>query len=339
MTLIVRFGLAIALATWLALLSMPVFADTVWFKNGDRLSGEITSLEKGKLVVQSSYGGQLTLDWSAVSTLECHHPLIVRSLPDSVDALAKLQAARSGHVVLTDAAMKQEVPLANISQLRNPIQPGADWDWRGNADFGITITRSSSRLQNDHVSLDSKLIHDLWRHDINAAYEREADDASTNVNNYSLGYALDYFIGQYFYWQGRVKYRRDWVEELSRQYAYGTGPGYQFWDDELSAFSLTALLEQFNYLYSDNQEEQFYAAGLRWDFQRYIYGEQLQLYTRGDLERALNKNTLSLDADIGLRYKITKSTALNLSYGHDRVNRARENVYERRLTTGIGLVW
>jgi hypothetical protein len=44
MTLIVRFGLAIALATWLALLSMPVFADTVWFKNGDRLSGEIKSL-------------------------------------------------------------------------------------------------------------------------------------------------------------------------------------------------------------------------------------------------------------------------------------------------------
>lgn len=342
MNMIVRFGPVTALMIWSILMTMPdspAFADTVWFKNGDRLSGEIKSLANGKLVVQSSYGGLLTLDWPAVSTIESDHPLLVRSMSHSADSLAILQAADHGHVVVADQATRHQVPLADISQLLKPMPSGADWEWRGNADFGITLTRSTTHLQNYYLALDSKLMQDPWRHDFNATYEREADDSSTNISNYKLGYALDYFIGQHVFWQGRVKYRRDWVEELARQYAFGTGPGYQFWDDELSSFSLTALLERFNFLYSDNQQEQFYAAGLRWDFQRFIYGEQLQFYTRGDLERSLDNNTLSLDADVGLRYKLSDRTALHLSYGHDRVNRARENIYERRLTTGIGLVW
>lgn len=56
-----------------------VFADTVWMKNGDRLTGTVRSLNEGKLVMDTSYGGTLSLNWTAVSTLSSEKPIDVRS--------------------------------------------------------------------------------------------------------------------------------------------------------------------------------------------------------------------------------------------------------------------
>jgi hypothetical protein len=47
-----------------------------------------------------------------------------------------------------------------------------------------------------------------------------------------------------WFWQGRAEYKRDRIEDLARQRTVGTGPGYQFWDDELGAFSLGSLINR-----------------------------------------------------------------------------------------------
>ncbi|HLT05770.1 MAG TPA: DUF481 domain-containing protein, partial [Pseudomonas sp.] len=48
----------------------PVLADTVWLKNGDRLTGTIKAFDGGKLVLQTPYCGELSISWSSVATLE-----------------------------------------------------------------------------------------------------------------------------------------------------------------------------------------------------------------------------------------------------------------------------
>ncbi len=35
------------------------------------------------------------------------------------------------------------------------------------------------------------------------------------------------------------------------------------------------------YLYSDNEQDHFSAAGIRWDYNRFIFGRRLELYARG----------------------------------------------------------
>ena len=47
--------------------SPPLLADTVWLKNGDKLSGEITLFDGGKLLIQTEYAGAVTIDWKPVS--------------------------------------------------------------------------------------------------------------------------------------------------------------------------------------------------------------------------------------------------------------------------------
>ena len=50
--------------------STPLLADTVWLKNGDRLSGKIKVFDGGKLLIQTDYAGAVPIDWKQVKTLE-----------------------------------------------------------------------------------------------------------------------------------------------------------------------------------------------------------------------------------------------------------------------------
>ena len=41
------------LCVTLSALALPSFADTVWLKNGDRLTGKISVLDGGKLLIET----------------------------------------------------------------------------------------------------------------------------------------------------------------------------------------------------------------------------------------------------------------------------------------------
>ncbi|XBS68592.1 DUF481 domain-containing protein [Acerihabitans sp. KWT182] len=342
MTPLTRFSPLTLLMTWLIGITLPTVsarADTVYFKNGDRISGDIKSLDRGKLVLQSTYGGLLSLDWSAISTLQSDNPVLVRRGTQGAEYLYTLRPAKPGYVLIMDDSAHDIVPLGTFSQLVKPTPRITGLAWSGNADIGVDLQKSSTRLQNTVLDFNGRLVYGMWRHDITGSYHRETEDAAVNTDNYSARYSLDRFINQGFFWQERIIYKRDWVEDLSRQFALGTGPGYQFWADELSSFSLTALFGRINYLYSDDEQDHFTAAGIRWDYDRFIFGKQLEFYARGEFSRGLSGDIASLDADTGIRYKLTDRTTLHFSYGREQVGGARESLNEQTLSTGLGVIW
>ncbi|RML93484.1 hypothetical protein APX70_08348, partial [Pseudomonas syringae pv. maculicola] len=55
-----------------------MLADTVWLKNGDRLTGTIKVFDGGKLLLQTEYGGAIALDWKQVKTLKSDQPLLIK---------------------------------------------------------------------------------------------------------------------------------------------------------------------------------------------------------------------------------------------------------------------
>lgn len=65
----------------IALCSSASFADTVWLKNGDRLTGTIRVFDGSRLLLQTDYGGSIALDWKKIATLESDHELLVKLGP------------------------------------------------------------------------------------------------------------------------------------------------------------------------------------------------------------------------------------------------------------------
>src|SRR5687767_11819342 len=86
----------------LALAAVPssLLADTVWLKNGDKLTGTIQLFDSGKLLLQTEYAGSITLDVKKIATLESDRELLVKQ-NDFVGEHAKsLKPAGQGQVEL-----------------------------------------------------------------------------------------------------------------------------------------------------------------------------------------------------------------------------------------------
>jgi len=324
-------------------LAAPVFADTVWLKNGDRLSGKIKVFDGGKLLIQTEYAGAVPIDWKQVKTLESDQELLVKQDAWTGEKAKSLQAAEDGSVTLVNGEAPKTVALASIQQLIKPKPLVEDMVWKGNVDVAMDYKRADKDTDDYDLDFKTTARHGAWRHHAEGEYNREFQNDVVTTDNWTAEYALDYFISDKWYWQGRLTYNRARVEDISRQRTVGTGPGYQFWDDELGAFSLGSLLNRTDYEYSDGKKDNFYSLAMKWDYNRYLMGKTVSFFTNGELGKSLEgESDYSLDSEIGLRYKVTEWASLNLKAEKDLIGSSSgsDNALNKtRYTVGFGVVW
>lgn len=173
-----------------------------------------------------------------------------------------------------------------------------------------------------------------------AEYNREKQNQEETTNNWSADYALDRFLDEKWFWQGRLGYKRDYIEDIARQRTIGTGPGYQFWDDELGAFSLAGLVNRRDFEYATGEKDNFYALTVRWDYNRYLLGKTVELFSNGEVGKPLEGVAdYSLDAEAGLRYKVTDWASLNIKAEKDIVSGSDGDTDETRYSLGFGVGW
>jgi hypothetical protein len=322
--------------------SSAAFADTVWLKNGDRLTGTIKLLDSKKLLLQTDYGGSIPLSWDKVATLQRDKPVLVQrgEYEDDLEVKSLKPAGQGQVVVETEQQGPQTVALASISQIVPPRPLLRDFTWKGNVDAALDYKRADKDTDDYDIDFKTQARHGMWRHNAEGSYNRETEDGEVSTDNWALQYALDRFFNEKFFWQGRLSYDRDKIEDISRQRNLGTGPGYQFWDNELGSFSLTALLDRADYQYRDGQKDNFYSISMKWDYNRYVYGQTVQLFTTGEVGRPLdNTASFSLDTDVGLRYKVTNWASLNLKASKQLVSGAKGDLNETEYSAGVGVTW
>lgn len=328
-------------------------ADTVWLNNGDRISGIIRSLDAGKLLIHTDYGGEIRIAIEKVKTMQSDGELVLRDEEYERAYRATLKPAQAGSVVVygaqgdgdgdgdaVEAPLGEPLPLSSLSSAVRPRPFLNDALFTGRLDLAANLKSASTDTQDYSAALQGGLRHGLWRHALNATYARSEEDASVNTDNYGVDYTLDRFLSRQAFWQGRVLHRRDWVEDLDRQTAYGTGPGYQFWDDERGAFSLSALFGRVHYGYSDGGSDNSYAYSLRWDYVRYFSGKQFELFARGELLRPFDGDAdVSVSGEMGARYNMNSWLSLYMKYARNQVSSSRESLNESIYSAGIGVRW
>ncbi len=317
-----------------------VLADTVWLKNGDRLTGKIKFFDGGKLLLETDYGGAIALDWNKIATLESDQELLVKESAVGGERAKALQPAEPGKVTLANGEAPKTVELASIQQILKPKPLIEDFVWKGNIDAALDYKRAERDTDDYDVRLKTQARHGLWRHNGQAEYNRELRDDVLSTDNWGVEYALDRFLTEQWFWQGRLEYKRDRIEDLRRQRTVGTGPGYQFWDNELGAFSVAGLLNRTDYEYANGENDNFYAVSMKWDYNRYLIGKSVELFSDGEVGKPLaNAADYTLDAAVGLRYKLTDWASLNMKAEKDLVSGSEGELDETRYSLGFGVGW
>lgn len=320
--------------------SSPLLADTIWLKNGDKLTGTIQVFDGGKLLLKTDYAGSVTLDMSKIATLESDQELLVKQ-DDFVGERAKsLRPAGEGKVELVNGEAPKVVELASISQMLPPKPLVQDLTWTGNIDFSADYKRAENQTNDYAIDVDTKARHGAWRHGVVVQYDQETKDDEKKTDRSELNYDLDRFLTEKFFWQGQLKYTRDRIEELEIQRTIGTGPGYQFWDDELGAFSVAGLFNRNDYTFVNGEDESFNSASFEWDYKRYLIGKNFELFSKGEVGAPFTDAIeYEFDTEAGVRYKLSSWAALSLKAEWDKVASENGDTNERRYMLGFGVGW
>ncbi|MCJ8169843.1 DUF481 domain-containing protein [Pseudomonas sp. A3.4] len=333
---------------WLAFGAAHSLADTVWLNNGDRLSGEVILLDSGILVFSTPYAGRLHIQWSDVETLSSSKELLVKEGVDQLERSKELDAAGPGMVRLVNGEAPRAVPLASITQLMTPKPFVEDFLWEGNIDGSLDMKRKEDDSDKLRFKGTNRLEHGRWRHRANLETEYETENQVKKEDNYTLEYSLDRFITEQWFWTTGYKYQRDRFEELERQREIGTGPGYQFWDNELGRLDLTAELNRIRYdqkLQDDfgvtqHESESLDTGSVNWDYKRVLWGSRFELTTTGVVHFPFTDQVdYATRGDAGLRYRVNDWARLSLLFEFDQVRGLEETYTEKRYLLGVGVGW
>jgi hypothetical protein len=318
--------------------AVPVWADTVWLNNGDRLSGEIILLDGGKLALKTKYAGQVLIAWKDIDTLRSEKPLLVRRQGFDSEHSQQLEAAGKGMVRVLNATT-QTVPLADITRLVPPRPLLKDRVWEGNLDAKLDMERNEDETDEWKLKGNTRIEHGRWRHLLTGELERETKNGKQVDDNWQLEYDLDRFLTDHWFWRTGVEQREDEFAQIKRQRIVGTGPGYRFWDNELGRFD---LISQFNRVRfeTDQAELEFDTYSLEWDYKRLLWGTRLEFYSNAELQLpSIEEIDYALDSEAGLRYRLNDWARLSLLYELDQVRGLGQTTSERRYLLGIGVGW
>lgn len=120
-----QLSLALVLLSLIALLAPQANAsrktDIVTLYNGDRVTGEIISLDGGILELSTDFMGRLKIEWPEISSVESQYHYEVR-LSDGERLYGSFhEESRPGQIVLVDIFGKHEVEWLQVVEIR-PIE-------------------------------------------------------------------------------------------------------------------------------------------------------------------------------------------------------------------------
>lgn len=139
-------------ALMVLVVAVPVLADQVSLKNGDRLTGTIVQSDGKTLVLHTEYAGDLTVKWDAIKALESNEPLRVE-LPNGKTVVGPVStsddtvkvATSSGDVTAPVGSVKSLSQQAAYEKIENAsLLQG----WKGGVNAGFSFTGGNSETTN-----------------------------------------------------------------------------------------------------------------------------------------------------------------------------------------------
>lgn len=230
--------------TALLLLSfcLPILADQVVMKNGDKLSGSIVKYDGKNLTIKSEFAGTVTIPWEAVTSIMSGEPLNV-GLKDGQLVVGAVTTADGKFNVATKdtgtvTAAKADVTVirskdeqaaydADVDHLRNPRLIDL---WNGFLDLGYATTRGNT--DTGSFTLNADTTRATTRDKIEAKFTMidsssnasGKDITTANAKRGSIQYNLN--VNKRWFGFGAVDLESDQFQSLNLRFNPAGGVGY-----------------------------------------------------------------------------------------------------------------
>jgi putative salt-induced outer membrane protein YdiY len=254
---------AVSIAVLCVSLCPAGFADEVFLKNGDHLTGTIVRLTDSKLVLKSKLVGEVTINLADVRTFSSEAPLEIH-LKDGTVLHQPVAAGEPNQFTITagEPLRLQPFALAQVASINPPPKP--EPKWTGSVSGAVSLTSGNTKTESvtGSVTAARRGEKDRITAGADTAVSRREDpdtgDKDTTENWWRAKAQYDYFFTKKFFGFGNVRYEKDAIAELERRIVIGGGAGYQWIETERTSFStgfgLASLYEKFDNASESNSE-------------------------------------------------------------------------------------
>jgi putative salt-induced outer membrane protein YdiY len=328
-----------------ALVAAPVFAfadDTVWLRNGDRLSGTVLNLSAETLRLATSYAGELTIRRADVAAMRTGDAVPITL--DGAVVTGRLAEAGEGQVTVTrEDGSAETMPLERIAYVNpTPRQGGPGVSYGGRVNLGYS--RSAGNSDNERLYGDGELRvrHRDYRWAVGGEARESKDDGVTSESNWLARGSYDRFVRPREFLYARSTLEHDEFRDIDLRTTVGAGYGFQAIETDTTRLSLQAGVDYVNIQRVVAADEEYPAAGWGISFDHRLWDGKVELFLNQegfwsleDSDDVLARTRTGLRFPLGGGFNATAQ--LNLDWDNEPAP-GRESTDETWLFT-LGYAW
>jgi len=201
--------------------------DVVTLKNGDRITGEIKSLEAGKLALKTDWMGTVDIEWDNIERVQSPFRYTV-VLSSGVRLVGSLGSGEETQTLAVARIARDDEDATIIAYRRVvEIEPLEETLWqrlKGSVDLGFSFAQASTATQWD---LNAQVNHRTAKHLATTSLTSTLQDqegATRNTRNtLTLGY--EWFLGDRWYAIGLSQFQQSESQGLELRGLFGGGIG------------------------------------------------------------------------------------------------------------------
>lgn len=328
----------------LVLHSGSAFSDSVKLKNGDRITGTLVVKVTDKVVINTSYAGEIKLNWADIQSIDAEKPMTMM-LSDGSIITGRLIHGESGQVIMDEETNAPLVgtELAEIQYI-NPSRDliGEGYVWTGNLTLGGTFNNGNSKNRNMQFNGESVVRGLEDRYTVQGyAYWAEDNDEQTQNNMRVRGQYDHFFTKKWFSYLNTIQ-EKDRFRDIRLRSQYGVGTGYQMFEGEKLNLSLEGGLSWIKQDFYEDDDESH--AAIRWavNYNQYFFDSFVQGFHRHEvLYTPRAPSQILLYSSTGLRFPfllgLSATTQLDYNFDSRPVDDRRKG--DTRALFTLGYSW
>jgi len=272
--------LAVIMASLFMLLTAKnVVADEIWLKNGDRITGTVKKMEDKVLIFKTPYAGEMSIQWDEITAVTTDAP-IETVLDDDTSFLGSMVPAPEGKIELQLVGETVERLAVDLKEVKaiNPTPPERELEIKARLNIGVKIETGNTDKEEYDVNGELSLRSERNRFFFYGEYELDKTDGDKTAEN-SKGFGkYDRFITQKFYIYGSTFFETDVNKDLDLRLVPSVGPGYQFYETELTNLWVELGPAYVIEKYDESDDDEYMAGLSRINFDHFFFKKIFQFF-------------------------------------------------------------
>ena len=292
------------------LLSTPTWADEVYMRNGDRLTGTIEKLEEKVLTLHTDYGNTIKIDWDKVNRVTSGNPLTVLVPDQSQDVIRDFFYGTNSLKQVTELGPDTPIPLTDVTAINlKPVRLTGTITVGGNSTSGNSSTKAfnGATLFTLYAYRQRLLVEGKYN------FGQAGDQITARNSLASLKH--NYFLSKQVFIESFGMLEKDTLQQLQLRSTIGSGLGYQFYESPRTTLSVSVGLAYVSthFTTAPNIQTPSGRWGLR--FEHALLPDRIKVFHRHEgFWDVYAGNAFRFNADQGIRITVYKNLFFNVEY-------------------------